>query len=194
MPVRAQQPEEIGERVYIAVDVNNLWHSCRDIFGPTARVNYDQLLKKIKDGGYKGVIRSVLAVAYTITAPHRRFSDVTGRVREEPSRNSRFLESLQKFGYQVKTRQMRYEKGVEKPFHTDWDVGIAVDAMSMFDKYDTFVIVSGDGDYVPLIQQVQQKGKRVEVYTFERTASQMLYSVADNVVFLSKEDTYQEKT
>ena len=183
---------EIAEKVYVAVDVNNLWHSCRDIFGSTTRVNYDQLLKKIRTGVYRGVPREVTAVAYTITSPHRRTSE-TGRTREEPSRNSRFLESLQKFGYQVKTRQMRYEKGVDKPFHTDWDVGISVDAITDQDQFDTFIMVSGDGDFIPLIKRLQDKDKRVEIYTFERTASQNLYSVADNIVFLTVEDTYQEK-
>jgi uncharacterized LabA/DUF88 family protein len=185
--------EQAVERVYAAVDISNLWHSCRDIFGPTARVNYDHLLKKIKSSGYKSVPREVTAVAYAVTAPHRRVSEASGRIREEPSRNTRFLESLKKFGYEVKVRVMRYEKGIDKPFHTDWDVGIAVDAITTQNEYDTFILVSGDGDYIPLIQRLQKTSKRVEVYTFERTASQTLYSVADNVVFLTLEDTYQEK-
>ena len=87
---------------------------------------------------------------------------------------------------------MRWEKGITKPFHTDWDVGITVDVLSSIDKFDTFVLASGDGDYVPLIKAVQDKGKRVEVYTFEKSASQVLFEIADSVFFLGESDIYQE--
>jgi len=181
------------ERVYLAVDVNNLWHSCREVYGITARVNYAGLLAKIKKGGFTQVPRDVVAVAYTITAPHRRVAG-DGRVREEGSRNTRFLSSLERFGYEVRTRHMKYEKGIEKPFHTDWDVGIAVDALQQIHAFDTFIIASGDGDYAPLVEKIQRDGKRVEVYTFRNSASMILYQQADSMVFLTEEDIYREST
>lgn len=187
-----QHTQKVAERVYLAVDVNNLWHSCRETFGSAARVNFKALLTKINGAGYIKVPRNVQAVAYTITAPHRRTS-ATGRVREEGSRNERFLASMRRFGYEVKTRQMRYEKGIDKPFHTDWDVGIAIDVLGLAEQFDTIIIASGDGDYGPLLKQIKDSGKRVEVYTFQNTASQILYDSADAVYFLGDEDIFQEK-
>ena len=190
-----QRTEEgtLVERVYIAVDVNNLWHSCRDIYGFDYRVNYRTLLDKIVRNAHPKLPRQANAVAYTITAP-RRHVDHTGSVREEPSSNNRFLESLTKFGYTVKTRHMRYEKSLDKAFHTDWDVGIAVDVLGTLNTFDTLVLVSGDGDYIPLIEALYNVHKRVEVYTFEKTTSQQLFSSVEDVIFLNDTDCYRQET
>lgn len=179
----------VHERVYLAVDVNNLWHSCQALFGTYARVDYAKILDKIKGGGFARVPRRVHAVAYTITTPRRK-SLLDGRVKIEASANARFLESLKRFGYEVRTRHMQYEKGIAKPFHTDWDVGITVDMLQQVQAFDTFIIASGDGDYVPLLEKIQREGKRVEVYTFHNATSMILYQQADDVVFLSEDIIY----
>lgn len=193
VPVQPQRPQEVAtERVHVAVDVSNLWRSCREAFGQSARVNYAGLLDRIKQDVYPGLSREIRAVAYTVLAPHRKVTS-SGKIKEALPRPEKFQESLQRFGYEVKIRQMRYEKGITKPFHTDWDVGIAVDTMEALGTFDTLVIVSGDGDYLPLIQTVQERGRRVEVYTFQRTASQCLFSAANHLFFLSEGDIYLEK-
>ena len=174
------------------MDVNNLWHSCRELFGSTARVDYAQILEKVRSNGFAKVSRQVRPVAYTITAPHRRVS-ADGRVREEGSRNTRFLATLRRLGYEVKTRHMKYTKADDKPFRTDWDVGITVEVLDRLKDYDTLILASGDGDYVPLLKQLQKAGKRVEVYTFKNSTSQLLYDQADNLVYLGDDAIYHVK-
>lgn len=186
---RSSEVKESHERIYFAVDVNNLWHSCQELFGSYARVDYAKVLEKIKNGGFPRVPRRVQAVAYTITAPRRK-TTIDGRVKVEESANSKFLESLKRFGYEVRTRHMQYEKGIIKPFHTDWDVGITVDMLQQIHDFDTFIIASGDGDYVPLLEKIQREGKRVEIYTFQRATSLILYRQADDVVFLFEDVIY----
>ena len=45
----------------------------------------------------------------------------------------------------------------------DWDIGIIVDMMRLADHADTYVLVSGDGDYVEAIEYLQsERGIRVE--------------------------------
>jgi len=50
------------------------------------------------------------------------------------------------------------EKGV--------DVGLAVDMIIMGDFYDTAIIFSGDGDYVPAVKAMQERGKQIGVVDF----------------------------
>jgi uncharacterized LabA/DUF88 family protein len=191
-----QRPEEVDsptEKVYAAVDVNNLWHSAKGVYGSQARVDFLDLLKRIKKGGFDKVPREVRAAAYTITAPHRT-EGPDGTVRVKSSRNERFLGTLEKFGYEVHTRHMRFEKGIDKPFHTDWDVGIAVQVIELLPWFNTFVLASGDGDYGPLLKRVRDADKRVEIYTFRSVASPVLYEFANEVHYLDGEDVFQEKT
>jgi uncharacterized LabA/DUF88 family protein len=54
-------------------------------------------------------------------------------------------------------------------------------------NYQTAVLVAGDGDYVPLVREVQRFGKRVHVWFFgESGASPELIRVADDFLDISK--------
>jgi uncharacterized LabA/DUF88 family protein len=44
---------------------------------------------------------------------------------------------------------------------------------------DVLVLVSGDGDYVPLVDYVREKGVRVEVYSFVESLAKELRIAAD---------------
>ena len=70
----------------------------------------------------------------------------------------------------------------------DWDVGLAVDAIRLAPSLDAVVIVSGDGDYLPLIEYLQKSsGKHVEVAAFGETSSSKLLDAADSFIDLSED-------
>lgn len=171
------------ERVYVAVDVNNLWHSCQQVFGREYRVSYPHLKQMILDLRYEKVPREVVFVAYVIEVPSRN---------SKTPRNARFIEYLRGLGFKIKKRRMQHDKSTGKPYGTDWDVGIALDAMTLQNTYDTFTLVSGDGDYAIMIEKLKWLGKRTEVITFERTTSQLLHQEADNVIFLKEDHIFPE--
>ena len=69
----------------------------------------------------------------------------------------------------------------------DWDVGMAVDAIRMSSFLDVIILVTGDGDFIPLIDYLKWGGGRmVEVAAFRRSASAKLQEAADR--FVSIED------
>jgi hypothetical protein len=61
----------------------------------------------------------------------------------------------------------------------DWDVGLAIDAVRMMSKLDVIVIVSGDGDYLPLVEYLQNHGHLVEVVAFGASCSMKLREAVD---------------
>ena len=63
------------------------------------------------------------------------------------------------------------------------DIKIAIDIISLAyeDKYDTAVLVSGDGDFVPAVERLKELDKDVEVWAFR-------YSLANTL----KEELGQE--
>ena len=62
-------------------------------------------------------------------------------------------------------------------------MGLAVDAMRMASTLDVIVLVTGDGDFVPLVEYLKLgMGKAVEVATFSRTASGKLKETTDTFV------------
>jgi uncharacterized LabA/DUF88 family protein len=157
---------EERERIYTAIDLANLWKSCREEFGNEARVDFQVLSEMIPAMRHPSRIQQKL-VAYMVTNPDQR--------------HHIFAQVLRSFGYQVRERFMRHEKGLLKPMRTDWDVGITIDAMDQIDNYDTFALVSGDGDFSMLLEFLKAKGKKTIVLAFKRSTSQLLYGSADEL-------------
>ncbi|MBI1960904.1 MAG: NYN domain-containing protein, partial [Candidatus Liptonbacteria bacterium] len=70
-----------------------------------------------------------------------------------------------------------YPGGMKK---ADWDVGMAVDAIRMSRFLDVVVLVTGDGDFIPLVDYLKWgTGCIVEVAGFDRSTSGRLKDVAD---------------
>lgn len=150
------------QRVGIFVDVANMYYSAKHLFN--ARVNFGKILETAV-----AERRLVRAIAYVIKA-------------EAPEEQS-FFDALDKQGYEVKSKDLQVFAGGAKK--GDWDVGIAVDAVKLADRLDTIVLVTGDGDYIPLVTYLQQnKGCRIEVLGFGESASSQLRQVADEFIDL----------
>ena len=60
------------------------------------------------------------------------------------------------------------------------DVELALDLVELANTYDTAIWVSGDGDFIPAVEQIQRLGKRVEVVGYRATTSQKLIQLADD--------------
>ena len=86
-----------------------------------------------------------------------------------------FFEALSQQGFEVVMKDLQTFAGGAKK--GDWDVGI---------RLDVIVLVSGDGDYVPLVNYIQSTtGCLVEVAAFRQTASSKLMEIADDFISLS---------
>lgn len=178
------------ERVFVAVDVNNLWHVCRNTYGQEYRVSYGAL-RRLIEHQEENKLKDIKLIAYTVALPYRRDEDETEDEVSKPAiKNAKFLQSLERFGYIVKTRQMIIDKASQKAFGTNWDVGITIDAIKNADDFDTFVLVSGDGDYSILLEELRHLGKRVEVVAFKNSASKLLHSASNKVTYISEMEIF----
>ena len=150
------------QRVGILVDASNMYHSAKNLYN--RRVNFKEILSKAVAG--RKLIR---ATAYAIRTENQE---------EQP-----FIEALIQQGFEVKMKDLQVFFGGAKK--GDWDVGIAIDAVRLADKLDVIVIVSGDGDYLPLVSYLQNnKGCLVEIMAFRKTCSSKLIEEADDFLDL----------
>jgi uncharacterized LabA/DUF88 family protein len=112
-------------------------------------------------------------IAYAVSAP----------------RGKRFVTNLEKLGFLVKTREMRTDPKRAR----GWDVGLAVDAMSLIEEFDVFYLASGDGDLVPLLEKLKKAGKRIEVITFKKSGAHLLCKLADHITFLGASEVFKDQ-
>jgi uncharacterized LabA/DUF88 family protein len=152
----------INQRVAVFVDVANMYYSAKNLYG--GFVNFGEVLKTSVSG--RQLIR---AFAYVI--------------RAEIEAEKKFFEALERAGFEVKSKDLQvFAGGMKKG---DWDVGLAIDATILSEKVDVIVLVTGDGDYVPMVEYLKaNKGCKVEVIAFGRTTSARLIEAADQYVDL----------
>jgi uncharacterized protein (TIGR00288 family) len=156
-------PQLVGQRIAVLIDVQNLYHSARNIY--QSRVNFREILKVAV--GRRNLIRAFAYVVRTKTG------------EEKP-----FFEALTKLGIETRIRDLQeFYDGLKK---ADWDVGITVDAIRISPSVDTIVLASGDGDFLQLVDYLKNQGKRVEVIAFSRSASSKLKESADEFIDIEK--------
>lgn len=147
------------------VDVQNMYHSAKHLF--SARVNFKEVLNAAVAS--RKLVRSMAYV-----------------VRSEIEEEKAFFEALVKAGFELKMKDLQiFPGGVKK---ADWDVGIAVDAMRLAGLLDALVLVTGDGDFVPLVEYLQaNSGIQVEVMAFGKSASSRLREAAGDFIDLGQD-------
>jgi|SRR3989344_2136369 len=150
------------QRVAVFIDTQNLYHSAKNLYN--RRVNFGNVVKDALAGR-----KLVRAIAYVITT--------------ETEEEKNFFEALGKLGIETKTKDLQVFLGGTKK--ADWDVGLAVDAIKIAPRVDSVIIASGDGDYIPLVQYLQNLGIQVEVVSFGKSCSGKLKETVDDFYDLS---------
>lgn len=153
------------QRVGVFIDTQNLYHSAKNLYH--ARVNFGNVLKDAVAGR-----RLIRARAYVVTT--------------ESGEEKGFFEALAKIGIETRTKDLQIFFGGAKK--ADWDVGLAVDAITMAPKLDTVILCTGDGDFIPLVEYLRTHGGcQVEVVSFGRSTSGRLKEHTDHFLDLDED-------
>ena len=152
------------QRIAIFIDVQNLYHSAKNFY--QTKVNFREILKTAIAG--RKLIR---AFAYVIATEEGIELD--------------FFDALEKQGIEIRSKDLQIFSGGSKK--GDWDVGMAIDAVRLSSKLDTIILITGDGDFIPLVEYLQfNAGCQVEVMTFGKSASTKLTESCDEFFDLDK--------
>ena len=110
------------------VDVQNMFFPLAALY--KKKMNFEELLSQIVGGR-----QLVRAIAYIVQTPEVSQKD--------------FISQLLRFGYEVKSKELK--KRPDGSAKGDWDMGIAIDSISLAERVDVIAIVSGDGDFCDLV-------------------------------------------
>ena len=153
---------EVQPRLAIFVDVPNILYAAE---ATNVELNWGKVASFLSEG--RTLVR---AIAY---AP---ISDDPN----ERTENERFVVPFLEHGYRIATKPLkRFRGGSVK---ANFDVELAIDVLTMADRVDVIVLVSGDGDFRRLVEIVGSRGVRVEVMAFGQSTSQDLRVVADRYI------------
>lgn len=167
MRIKASYPDQ---RVGVFVDVQNLFYSARALH--QGKMNFKKLLESIVHGR-----KLARALAYIVKKPE---IDQSG-----------FIDALTRLGYEIKSKDLKIR--LDGTAKGDWDMGIAIDALAMASKLDVVILVSGDGDFVPLVEMLKAQGCKVEVVSFQKSTASELIEAATEYVAIDKSWLLKEK-
>lgn len=156
-----QRPDQ---RVAVFIDTQNMYHSAKHVFN--SKVSFSALVESVV--GSRMISRAIAYVA-----------------KSKGGDESAFFEALLASGIELKIKDVQeFASGAKK---ADWDVGMAVDAISISSKVDVIILATGDGDFVPLVEYLKAHGVICEVAAFAESTNARLREVADAFLDLSAE-------
>lgn len=165
--VRVENRNTPDERIGVYVDIQNVYYGAKDNF--KRKIDFKKLTESIVRGR-----KLVTANAYLVHADND---------------NSSFVNFMKQTGYNIISKDLK--KRSDGSAKGNLDIEMTIDIMLAKDKLDTVVLVSGDGDFVALVELLKSQNIQVEVYSFSNirnVTSQELKNVASK--FFEIDETY----
>src|SRR3989344_3993659 len=169
------------ERVCIFIDGSNFYHSIRSSFDlHDSQIDFQKIIELLRKD------RLLIGTHY-YNAPLDR-----GYNKFIYGKQQKFFAELRKIpDFHIVLCNMRKTKRSDGTFEfavKGDDIHIATDMLSSAyeNKYDVAIIVSGDGDFVPVIKKVQKLGKKVENAYFSISRSDYLKNTCSASILLDE--------
>lgn len=145
------------ERLALFIDGTNLYAAAKSL---GFEIDFRKLRQEFVQRG-----RLLRAIYYTAILDNEEYSPIKPLV-----------DWLNYNGFLIVTRPARefVDAAGNRKVKGNMDVHIAVDALNMASHIDHAVLFSGNGDFKPLVQSLQDKGLRVSAVSTVRSAQPMI--------------------
>ena len=134
------------EKIALFIDGANLYATSRSL---GFDIDYRKLLASFQKHGY--LLR---AYYYTALVEDQEYSSIRP-----------LIDWLDYNGYKVVTKPAKEftDSTGRRKIKGNMDIELAVDALELVDVVDHYVIFSGDGDFLSLVEALQRKGRKVSI-------------------------------
>lgn len=161
------------ERITIFVDNSNIFKGFQKY---NVHVDYEKLKALIIRGRKLDAIYLYEGVVYPLSPEKKRWYELLS----------------DRSGYIIKTSfdKIVNNEAIEKKV----DINIAIDVVSLAyeDAYDTAVMVTGDGDFLPVVKKIKDLGKDVELWAFKYSLSNAMRELLEEERILYLDDILNE--
>lgn len=147
-------------KITVFIDAANVIYSLRDLGW---QIDYKKLKKYFET--YTKLVNIYFYTAY--------FQDDTGR--------KNLLEMLSRKGFIIRSKEVKVIKTKDGVLHkANCDVELTMDVMSQMNEFDTAVLMTGDSDFVPLVNLIKSHNKQAVVISTRGHVAHELIEAAHN--------------
>lgn len=169
-------------RVSIYIDGANFYHGIKLInkYYTDTKFDFKKFIKKITK-------KDTLISIYYYNAPLKQ--DKNPLIYKKQQKFFQRLREIPNFNVVMCKRQKREdEHGKEYHIIKGDDIHLAIDMLSdaYKNKYDKAILLSGDGDFAPVVSYIKKEGKQVINYYFEGNLSKALSDVCETSILINK--------
>ena len=155
-------------RTYVQIDVQNLFFSAKDL---KRRIDFRKIRSHFVETGH-----DIYRMAAYI-------------IRTQDAKSDRFEALLRSLEYDLVIKQAIISTGAsgQRVYkNTDQDMALCIDCMKNIDKFDKWVLMSGDGDFIDLCKYLKEHGKTIEVWAVPGGSfNKRFCDYADAIFFLN---------
>ncbi len=161
------------ERIIIFIDNSNIFNGFRKY---NIKADYEKLKNNITKDRKLQSIFLYEGIVYPMS----------------PEKKKWYKDLSNKSGYIIKASfdKVAFHNVIEKKI----DIQIAIDMVSLAyeNAYDTAVLVSGDGDFIPVVKKIKELEKNIEVWAFKYSLANALKEPFDQKKIYYLDDILSE--
>lgn len=163
------------------IDGSNFYHNSKSLIREAERIDFNLLAKLICN-------------KFNLKLKQMRYYNAVPDIKENKEiyyNYLRFLDKLKKDKIIVRTRKLKYIKGLDIKIEKGVDVLIASDMVrkTLVDKEcEVCVLVSGDSDFIPVMEIIKKAGQEVIVCSPNQGFSNELRQGKFRYLILKKQD------
>ena len=191
-----------GKSIYAFVDAANLFYGGEKSMH--FRIDYEKLFKYLKEKflvtkvfyysgvdveGYKEEGKKLdlekLVKYYEVELQKKEKTEAEIVLMERHLERAKFYRDLEKIGYELRIKPTKVFTSIEGTTTTkaNCDVDLTFDMMRFMSQYKEALVLSGDGDFAPILDYLKRKGKIIRVLArFERTAREIKELVGEDFI------------
>ncbi len=136
----------------------------------------------VRGGGwgirFRAVRQLVEAQGATVVRANAYMAADRGREDEDPEyriKKAEYRDAVRREGFRLTLKEVRHYRDEDGDGHSraDVDLELAIDALLQAENLDYVLLGTGDGNFVPLVQALQSKGRRVDLLSFSNTSTRL---------------------
>lgn len=191
-----------GKSIYAFVDAANMFYGGEKSL--RWRIDYEKLFKYLKEKfkatkvfyysgvdveGYKEEGKEIdlnkLVAYFEAELLNKEKTEVEIVLLGKHLERAKFYQDLKRIGYDLRIKATKVFTSIEGTTTTkaNCDVDLTFDMMRFMSQYNEAVVLSGDGDFAPILEYLKRKNKKIRVLArFERSAREIKEIAGDDFV------------